>query len=135
MKIFFCFAILFLLEIRALCGPQELASAIHYTPPANFIGGIAHPRTDPGDNPFSLESLDFLEFGSRTGGEVFIRYGLVGAYIGRGKAINFLPVTSSLMKEQIENEYKARFPAANPATIDEIGGLTSVNLTTTQPTS
>ena len=126
-------AILFLLPIHAICGPQELASAIHYTPPTNFIGGIAHPRTDPGDSPFLMDSPDFLEYGSRTGGEVFICYGLIGASIGKGKVINYPPVTTFLMKEEIGNECKKRFPNPDSILADEIGGLTSVKLTATQP--
>jgi hypothetical protein len=38
------------------------------------------------------------------------------------------------MKEEIENESKQQLPITTPATIDKIGGLTAVNLTTTRPT-
>ena len=125
-----------LLAITATAGRlSDLAACIHYTPPTNFYGGVVtQPRTDPGDNPLSLTSPEFLEYSSPGGGaHVLFSFALIGAYLGEGKVTHFLPVTPSLMMKEIESEYKGRFPDATPASLNQIHGLTAVNLTAARP--
>ena len=129
-------ALSLLFAIRAICGPTDLAKAIHYTPPPHYYGGVVtHSRRDPGDNPLSLDSPEFLHY-SAIGvgsGEIIFQLGLIGAYVGQGKVVHFLPVTPSLMKTEMEDRYKAQFPNLTPATVETIGGLTAVNSTARRP--
>jgi hypothetical protein len=125
-----------LLAITATAGRlSDLAACIHYTPPTNFYGGVVtHPRTDPGDNPLSLTSPEFLEYSDpRSGSHVIFSFALIGAYVGDGKVVHFLPVTPSLMTKEIEAEYKGKFPYITPASFNLIHGLTAVNLTAVRP--
>jgi hypothetical protein len=136
MKTLSCIAASFVFTVCAIGSTLDLAKAIHYVSPTNFHGGLAHPYLDPGDNPLSLDSPDFLQYADRTGGsgEVMFRLGLIGAYIGDGKIVHFLPVTPSLMKEEIESEYKKKLPNLTSPTIGKINGLTAVSLTAFRPT-
>lgn len=115
---------------------SDLAAAIHYTPPTNFYGGIDHPPTDPGDDPLSLTSPRFLHYLLRGKGtaDVMFSFSLIGAYVGEGKVVHYLPVTPSLMRREIEETYRGKFPNTTPATVDTIQGLTAVNLTASRPT-
>jgi hypothetical protein len=124
------------LTVRGMTAPPDFTKAIKYTPPTNFYGGPAgEARTDPGDNPFSMNGprvLEYLDKNDRCGCIIF-QLGLVGAYVGEGKVVKFLPVASSALKEEIESEYKGKFPNSTPAIVGEINGLTSVSLTATRP--
>jgi hypothetical protein len=125
-----------LLVITASAGRlSDLAVCIHYTPPTNFYGGfITQPRTDPGYNPLSLASSEFLEYSDlRTGAHVLFSFALIGAYVGEGKVPHFLPVTPSLMMKEIEAEYKGKFPDITPASLSQMHGLTAVNITAARP--
>jgi hypothetical protein len=114
---------------------SDLAACIHYTPSTNFYGGVVtQPRTDPGDNPLSLTSPEFLEYSDpRTGAHVLFSFALIGAYLGEGKVTHFLPVTSSLMMKEIEAEYKGKFPQTTPVALSQFHGLTAVSLTAARP--
>lgn len=137
MKLLLHIACSFLLALPASAGRlSDLVTTIHYTPPTNFYGGIAHPRTDPGDNPLSLTSPEFLEYTSKDSrtANVMFSLALVGAYVGQGKVMHFLPVTPDLMRNEIEEENKRKFPQTTPASVANIHGLTAVNLTASRPT-
>jgi len=115
----------------------NFTKAIRYTAPTNFYGGVAgETRTDPGDNPFSLEGPDVLSYKDRSDwncGDIMFRFGLVSAYVGPGKVIKYLPVTDSTLKAEMDGEYKGKFPQSTPATIGQINGLNSVSLTASRP--
>jgi hypothetical protein len=125
-----------LLAMTATAGRlSDLAACIHYAPPTNFYGGVVtQPRTDPGDNPLSLTSPEFLEYSNpRSGAHVLFSLALIGAYVGEGKVTHFLPVTPSLMVKELGAEYKGKFPDTTPASLNRIHGLTAVNLTAARP--
>jgi hypothetical protein len=115
---------------------SDMAQAIHFTPPTNFYGGvITHPRTDPGDNPLSLTSPAFLQYTDKRGGFANLSFhlSLIGAFVGEGKVIHYQQVTPALMAKEIEAEYKDRLSNTTPAVVENLQGLTSVNLTVTRP--
>lgn len=114
-------------------GPTNWAHAVYYTPPTNFLGGampLTRSRNDPGDNPFSFNSPEFLLYENLDkNAAIIFRFALIGVYFGEGKIPHYLPVTPDLMKEAFERENKGRHPDMKPATLDTINGLTSVSLT------
>jgi len=122
--------------IQGIAAPVDVAKAVHYTPLSNFYGGtFGAPRTDPGDNPFSMNGPEFLDYMNKNDRCDLITFqlGFAGAYVGAGKVVKFLPTEPTDLKKYLEAEYNGRFPNITPAVIDEIDGLTSVSLTATRP--
>lgn len=115
----------------------DFTQAIRYTAPTNFYGGVAGGmRTDPGDNPFSLEGPDVLSYKDRGDwncGDIMFRFGLVSAYVGEGKVIKYLPVTATTLEAEMNREYQGKFPQITPATAGRINGFDAVSLTASRP--
>ena len=58
--------VVLLAVVPAWAAMPDFTQAIRYTAPTNFYGGVAGGmRTDPGDNPFSLEGPDVLSYKDR----------------------------------------------------------------------
>jgi hypothetical protein len=137
-----CFGLLLLIVQCFASLSNDITNAIKYAPPTNWYGGFAgKARSDPGDPLFSLDSPELLHYATygRAGksgrGDIIFQIGLVGAYVGPGKVIKYLPAEPSDLKKYLESEYKGRWSGTqvSPASIDKIGGLVSVSLTVTRP--
>jgi hypothetical protein len=120
------------LTVQSVAAPLDFTEAIHYTSPTNFYRYTLDEglRSDPGDNPFSMNGQTFLQYKDKNDqcDLVIFQFGLVGAYIGEGKVVKFLPVTPTSLKTEIESEYNGKFSNSTVAA-GEICGLTSVSLT------
>ena len=121
--------------VEAAADLTNLAAAVHYTPPTNCYHSIEGDRSDPGDDPFSMNGPELLQYKDKNDrcGLISFRLGLAGAYVGEGKMLEFLPVEPASLKEQIKNEYKGKLPKISPATITKINESTAVSLTATRP--
>jgi len=127
---------LFFLAVRGMASPLDLAKAVHYLAPTNFYGGsFGEARSDPGDNPVSLPGLEFLSYMDKNDryGLVTFQLGLVGAYVGEGKVVKFLPTEPIDLKKYMEAEYEGKFPKTTPVATGKIDGLASVSITATRP--
>jgi hypothetical protein len=126
-----CSAVPFLLAIRSIAGPAGITNAVFLTPPANFHSDLfTHARTDPGDNPFSLDGPDLLTYVKygRDGGGIYLQRGLVGAYVGQGKVVHFRRVNAALLKDELEDALK-RVSGNSPAVLETIDGYAAAALT------
>ncbi len=116
--------------------PQDITNIIHYTPPTDFWGGAARgTRSDPGDNPLSLDGPELLHYVYPNRGDVIFKIGLAGAYLGKGKIVKFLSTEPSDLQKYMEAEYQGRFPlvTVTPAVIGIVSGLTAVSMDGTRP--
>src|ERR1700733_11822614 len=124
---------LLIVAVQCFAAPLDFTEAIHYTSPTNFYRYTLDEglRSDPGDNPFSMNGRVFLQYKDKNDqcGLIIFQFGLVGAYIGQGKVIKFLPVTPTTLKAEMESEYRGKFPNSTVVT-GEISGLTSASLMT-----
>lgn len=123
---------------QALASPPDSTKVIHYTAPTNFLGGVAvEPRSDPGDNPMALDGPPILEFKERYDyrhpSEIRFNLGLACAYLGPGKVVQFLPATATSLKEDMEAQYKGKFPTSTSVSIGKINRLTAVSFTGKRP--
>jgi hypothetical protein len=126
-----CVVVLLVFGFRAMCSPADFVNAIHFTAPTNFHGNIViHPRTDPGDNPLSLEGPEFLSYVKygKDGGQISFQLGMIGAYVGAGKVVHFMPVTPPFLKEELEDRFKNVSGDKTAVTIDTIDGYTAAHL-------
>lgn len=137
MKIFkyLCLVVSFFFTMHLFGSPAELTnvvSAIYLAPPAGFQAHFeTHQYAAPNDGPFDLDGPDFLsyvKFG-RNGGRIAFQPGMVGAYVGAGKAVHFKRVDATLLKDELENQCDKKFGGATSAGVETIDGYIAADLT------
>ena len=125
-----------LLFFAAVAAPDEtnLATAVHYTPPATFYETLPMNRNDPGDDPLSMRGATFLQYADKNDGcgDVLFSLGWAGVYAGEGKVLKFMRVGPKELKECLETEYRGKFPQASSAIVTNLGGATAASLTATR---
>jgi hypothetical protein len=123
---------------QAFGASPEIAKIIQYTAPTNFFGGVdIESRSDPGDNPLSLQGPQILSFRERYDyrhpSDIIFNVGLACAYVGPGKVIQYVPATPQALKQDMETFYKDKFPASTPVLVSKIAGLTAVSFSASRP--
>lgn len=136
-KVLLAILVALLSVFQALAAP-DLAKVIHYTAPTNFFGGsAAEARSDPGDNPMSLNGSQVFAFKERYDyrhpSDIRFKLGLACAYVGPGKVLEFLPASATSLKEDMATYYKGQFPTSSPVSISKINGLNAVSFTAARP--
>jgi hypothetical protein len=131
-KLVLLIAGMLLFHATAFCDDRELIKAIQFTLPSGVAPLKVPLRSDPGDDPLALNGPGFSCAGwDRQRSEADFQICFARAYVGEGKAIHFLSAETSDLKQELEKQYKDRFPDALPATVGKIDGLTAISLATT----